>query len=61
MKPKLLANENFPAPSVAVLREAGFDVFYIAESSVARMEPAECGVFVAASPRITQLTGKFVG
>lgn len=33
MKPKLLANENFPAPSVAVLRQAGFDVFYIAEST----------------------------
>ncbi len=32
MKPKLLANENFPAPSVAVLRQAGFDVFSIAES-----------------------------
>lgn len=29
---RLLLNENFPAPSVALLREAGFDVLSIAES-----------------------------
>jgi len=32
VKPRLLANENFPAPSVAWLRQAGYDVFSIAES-----------------------------
>jgi predicted nuclease of predicted toxin-antitoxin system len=31
--PKLLANENIPAPSIAVLREAGFDVLPIAETA----------------------------
>ena len=33
MTPKLLANENIPAPSIAVLREAGFDVLSIAETA----------------------------
>ena len=32
MKPRLLANENFPAPSVAVLRQKGYDVFSVAEN-----------------------------
>lgn len=32
MKPSLLANDNFPMPSVAVLREAGFDVLAIADA-----------------------------
>lgn len=32
MKVRWLANENFPAPSVAVLRAAGHDVLFIAES-----------------------------
>lgn len=31
MKPRLLANENFPIPSVTVLRAAGFDVLAMAE------------------------------
>lgn len=31
MKPRLLANENFPAPAVRRLREAGFDVSHVAE------------------------------
>lgn len=31
MKPKLLANENFPLPSVRTLRAAGFDVLAIGE------------------------------
>lgn len=30
---KLLANENFPFPSIKILREAGFDVKSIAESN----------------------------
>lgn len=32
MNIRLLLNENFPAPSVALLRESGFDVLSIAES-----------------------------
>jgi predicted nuclease of predicted toxin-antitoxin system len=32
MRPGLLAKENFPAPSVAVLRAAGFDALFVAES-----------------------------
>lgn len=32
MKVRWLSNENFPAPSVAVLRAAGHDVLSIAES-----------------------------
>ena len=41
MKPKPLAKENFPAPSVAVLRQAGFDVFSIAEGTGGNVECAE--------------------
>jgi predicted nuclease of predicted toxin-antitoxin system len=33
MKPRLLANENVPLPSVTLLRDAGFDVLAIAESN----------------------------
>lgn len=33
MKPRLLANENFPAQSVAYLREHGYDVFSVAEAA----------------------------
>lgn len=32
MSVRLLVNENFPAPSVPILRAAGYDVFSIAES-----------------------------
>ena len=32
MKPRLLANENVPAPSVTLLRNAQFSVLAIAES-----------------------------
>jgi hypothetical protein len=32
MKPRLLANENVPAPSVTLLRNAQFNVLAIAES-----------------------------
>ena len=31
MKPRLLANENFPAPSIQLLRERGYDVAAVAE------------------------------
>jgi len=31
MKPRLLANENFPAPSVRYLREGGYDLASVAE------------------------------
>lgn len=31
MRPRLLANENFPAPSVALLRTGGLDVWSVAE------------------------------
>lgn len=33
MKPRLLANENFPGPSVEYLRDAGYDVAAVAEGS----------------------------
>lgn len=33
MKPRLLANENVPIPSVALLRRVGFDVHAVAESN----------------------------
>jgi predicted nuclease of predicted toxin-antitoxin system len=33
MKPRLLANENVPLPSVVLLRNAGFDVLAIAQSN----------------------------
>lgn len=39
MKPRLLANENFPAPSVAALRQAGFDVLDIGEDSAGMVDP----------------------
>lgn len=32
MKPRLLANENFPAPSIQILRDRGYDVAALAES-----------------------------
>jgi Domain of unknown function (DUF5615) len=32
LRPALVVNENFPAPSTQVLRSAGFDVFAIAEA-----------------------------
>lgn len=31
--PRLLANENFPAPSVAVLRQHGYDVWSVQENA----------------------------
>lgn len=32
MKVRFLVNENFPAPSISLLREAGYDVVSVAES-----------------------------
>lgn len=32
MKPRLLANENFPMPSIALLRDAGYDVLAVSEA-----------------------------
>lgn len=32
MKPPLLANENFPAPSIRLLRDRGYDVAAVAEA-----------------------------
>ncbi|MEX0637223.1 MAG: DUF5615 family PIN-like protein [Burkholderiales bacterium] len=31
MKPRLLANENFPAPSIRILRDQGYDVAAVTE------------------------------
>lgn len=33
MKPRLLADENFPIPSVRQLRKSGFDVLAVSETS----------------------------
>lgn len=33
MKPRLLTNENFPAPSIRHLRERGYDIAAVAEGS----------------------------
>lgn len=33
MKPLLLANENFPMPSVVLLREAGYNVLAVSDAS----------------------------
>jgi len=33
MKPRLLVNENFPAPSTKILRGVGYDVLAISENS----------------------------
>ncbi len=39
MKPRLLANENFPAPSVRYLRERGYDVSAVAEGKGSSADP----------------------
>jgi len=33
VNPRLLVDENFPAPSTVILREAGYDVLSVAESA----------------------------
>ena len=49
MKPRLLANENFPIPSVAVLREAGYDVLAAAENHQSRTDSEILSIAVAES------------
>jgi len=39
MKPRLLANENFPAPSVRQLRDRGYDVAAVAEGNGGLKDP----------------------
>lgn len=47
MKPRLLANENFPIPSVAVLREAGYDVLATAENHQSKTDEEILSLAVA--------------
>ncbi len=47
MKPRLLANENVPIPSVMLLRNAAFDVLAIAESNPGLSDRAVLDVAVA--------------
>ena len=49
---KILANENFPAPSVRFLRERGHDVRFVAEDS-----PGESD---AANPRAAHEEGRVI-
>lgn len=39
MKPRLLANENFPAPSVHYLRDKGYDVASVSEGGGGLSDP----------------------
>lgn len=39
MKPRLLANENFPAPSIRLLRDRGYDVAAVAEGEESLADP----------------------
>jgi predicted nuclease of predicted toxin-antitoxin system len=39
MKPRLLANENFPAPSIRLLRDRGYDVAAVAEGGGSLADP----------------------
>ena len=39
MKPRLLANENFPAPSVQHLRDRGYDVTAVADGGGGLKDP----------------------
>lgn len=47
MKPLLLANENFPAPSVKHLRDRGYDVSAVAEGKGSPGDPAVLSLGVA--------------
>ncbi len=49
MKPCLLANENFPIPSVTVLREAGYDVLAAAENHQKKTDEEILSIAVAES------------
>jgi hypothetical protein len=43
MKPRLLANENFPAPSVRHLRDRGYDVLAVTENHAGLILPTNGG------------------
>jgi len=47
MKPRLLANENFPAPSIRLLRDRGYDVAAIAEGGGRLADPHVLALAVA--------------
>jgi predicted nuclease of predicted toxin-antitoxin system len=49
MKPSLMANENFPMPSVAVLRERGYDVLAVAETARSISDQEVLSIAVAES------------
>jgi len=39
VKPRLLVDENFPAPSTVILRAAGYEVLSVAESASSTEDP----------------------
>jgi predicted nuclease of predicted toxin-antitoxin system len=47
MKPRLLANENFPAPSIRLLRDRGYDVAVVAEGAGGLADPNVLSLAVA--------------
>ena len=47
MKPRLLANENFPAPSIRLLRDRGYDVAAVAEGGGSLADPHVLALAVA--------------
>ncbi len=47
MKPRLLANENFPAPSIRLLRDQGYDVAAVAEGEGSLADPDVLALAVA--------------
>ena len=47
MKPRLLANENFPAPSIQLLRDRGYDVAAVAEGQGGLVDPDVLALAVA--------------
>lgn len=47
MKPRLLANENFPAPSVQHLRDTGYNVTAVAEGGGGLKDPEVLALAVA--------------
>ena len=47
MKPRLLANENFPASSIRLLRDRGYDVAAVSEGGVGLADPDVLALAVA--------------
>jgi predicted nuclease of predicted toxin-antitoxin system len=47
MRPRLLANENFPAPSIWLLRDQGYDVAAVAEAAGSLADPDVLALAVA--------------